>query len=389
MTFFRALMGCLVLAGPLGCGAADEEPDATELVEEPAEEKKFNSGHDESILPMDCDIDTGYPGDQYCQLPPDPDKGFQLHLGPEDYDDPQAIADWEIGPGEENTECFWTRSPNEKIAAFYERLVTMRPVSHHLFLFTMYDAAEPASGLGKGPCRTPEGRGPRGFLAGAEVPIVQYPQGGVFPPEQEGSGASVPAEVLVRIEIHAVNVTDEAMLREVWVNFIYKPTEEITKWVSPISMYAGQSIATPPGAGDLVAASVEVKGDSGMLYNLFGHVHANTTRFTAWLLRDGERTMILEDYDWYDPLTIAYNSVVENEPPDPENLVAGGHSGVLEIKAGDRLEWECEVHNTQDVVLSYTNKAFTGEMCNLFGEYSGTITGLTEVDGDYTIERLD
>jgi hypothetical protein len=38
----------------------------------------------------ECGLDTDYDGDEYCILPPPPDQGFQLHIGPSNYDNPGA-----------------------------------------------------------------------------------------------------------------------------------------------------------------------------------------------------------------------------------------------------------------------------------------------------------
>jgi len=44
-------------------------------------------------LAMDeCNLDTGYDGDEYCILPPDPSKGFQMHIGPSNYDNPEPSS---------------------------------------------------------------------------------------------------------------------------------------------------------------------------------------------------------------------------------------------------------------------------------------------------------
>ena len=44
------------------------------------------------------------------------------------------------------------------------------------------------------------------------------------------------------------------------------------------------------------------------------------------------------------------------------------------MKPGDTIEWECEIQN-DDVPqgITFQNAVFTGEMCNLFGEYAPSI----------------
>src|SRR5689334_24266741 len=49
-----------------------------------------------------CDLSTDYAGDGLCILPPEPGDGMQIHLGPSDYDDPDAVAPFMVAPGVEN-----------------------------------------------------------------------------------------------------------------------------------------------------------------------------------------------------------------------------------------------------------------------------------------------
>jgi hypothetical protein len=81
--------------------------------------------------------------------------------------------------------------------------------------------------------------------------------------------------------------------------------------------------------------------------------------------------LFYEVYDWHDTATLAYDTVTDNPSPDPKTLTPGGMSGIVDVKDGDVLEWECEIHNTTDVTLRYRNELNTGEMCNLFGTYTG------------------
>ena len=43
----------------------------------------------------------------------------------------------------------------------------------------------------------------------------------------------------------------------------------------------------------------------------------------------------------------------------------------LDLKAGDSLDWECEINNDSDQPLAYTNEVQTGEMCNIWGSSVG------------------
>ena len=46
---------------------------------------------------------------------------------------------------------------------------------------------------------------------------------------------------------------------------------------------------------------------------------------------------------------------------------AGAYTGILHVKAGDVLEWECHIINDSTSALRYTNEVKTGEMCNIWG----------------------
>ena len=48
-------------------------------------------------------------------------------------------------------------------------------------------------------------------------------------------------------------------------------------------------------------------------------------------------------------------------------------TGILNVKAGDSLDWECHIVNDSDVGLTYMNEVKTGEMCNLWGKSVGPL----------------
>ena len=90
-------------------------------------------------------------------------------------------------------------------------------------------------------------------------------------------------------------------------------------------------------------------------------------RFTSHLRRaSGERVKVFEMYDYNEPAEFGYNSIADN--PDFSTNAAGAIDGMLEVAAGDVLEWECSILN-DDVPegLTYSNEVKTGEMCNLWG----------------------
>jgi hypothetical protein len=342
--------------------------------------------HDYSGLEDQCGLDTGYLGDILCLKAPEPEDGFQLHLGPTNYDDPVEVEEFLLDVGVENNECFYVTTPNDQLATYYERLIHMRPTSHHVFLFIIDGALYP-DGYPEGwaPCGGfAEGR--KGSLGGAEVPRVQYPPNGVYAPENMGIGRAVSKNTLIKMEMHAINTTDEPLMREMWANVIYKPKESITESVIDVNVLGGFSVATQPGDKTVMDVSVRMTQPKRIL-NLFGHMHAHGVRFSAWRTRGDEKLLLLEDYDWFDPRVFTFDSVTENSDPNPEKLIPGATSGILNFEIGDSLDYQCEVWNDSETVLRYRNEVETGEMCNIFGEFVGNGADLTvaQVPGRETV----
>jgi hypothetical protein len=46
-------------------------------------------------------------------------------------------------------------------------------------------------------------------------------------------------------------------------------------------------------------------------------------------------------------------------------------SGILDLQAGDLIEWQCDVVNRQNTVLRFTDQAYLGEMCVIDAEAVG------------------
>src|SRR5262245_46262228 len=77
---------------------------------------------------------SGYPGDELALVPPDASEGFQVHYGPKDYTG-QAMADYLLGPGQEDENCYMSTTPNDQEVFVNEYTGRMRPGSHHLILW--------------------------------------------------------------------------------------------------------------------------------------------------------------------------------------------------------------------------------------------------------------
>ena len=303
-----------------------------------------------------CNLHTKYLGDENCILPPPEDKGFQVHYGPKDYDDPVEVAKYLVPPGQDTTVQGNVTAGNKTDVYFYKRQYRMRPGSHHLIV---YDSAGGSGGV--------IGTGRR--LGGTQNQVKDNPTG-PMPPENEGIGMPLKANAQLRLDIHHYNGTDEPILREAWINFWYVPTASVKQEAKEMFLMAsGPTIA--PNQRVVVKGERSVPTD-GRILTTYGHRHSNNVRFSAWRTRGADKKQIYEDYDWKEPKVLEYNTLTTNPAPNATALTGGGYSGILDLKAGDKISWECEIVNKSGGTIIFNqNEAVTSEMCILIGDTIG------------------
>jgi hypothetical protein len=317
------------------------------------------------------DLHTTFDGDEYCLAVPDPDVGMQMHVGPDDYTDPEQTAKYMIAPGEE-TNWYEVKQLTNDVTKFTRGYhSSMRPGSHH---FIMYGVADTSA---TGPVSTGSGiesaNGIGGeFLAGATRATQNIDTKGEYP-EDQGIGAEMPPRRSVSNNLHFINLGDHPLLQELWVNFIFIDEAEVTKYVKPITWYGGLAMNIPPGDHVVLKndpASCTAPGDVRVAM-MTAHAHASTLRVTTKMQAAGaaEQTTLFEDYNWHEPTEWRFNRAAKNPLPDAAAGTSGGFSGVVNTKVGDQYSWECEVLNKQTVNLTFGNHLLTGEMCNVFGFY--------------------
>jgi hypothetical protein len=315
-------------------------------------------------IDADPSYKTGLEGDEYCILPPDPAKGFQVHIGPSDYAKPEAK--YVLKPGDETNDNFPAMSGNESDVYYFYRQYRMRPGSHHLIVSKA------------GGTSSPFGDGSR--LGGSQNLAKDNPELANVPEENKDVGALLPAKTALSVNLHYINTTTKDLVQEAWINFWYKPEAEVKE--KSVEMFAMGGLAMNIQPGEHVVLGENGKFScqvttAGRVLSLYGHRHASTLRFSAWRKRNGVRELVYEDYDWHDPLVLEYNSTTTNQPHNPQTMSGGGHSGVLDLQPGDALEWECEVDNQTGVPLRFVNETLTGEMCILIGDTVGPKVGCT------------
>jgi hypothetical protein len=159
------------------------------------------------------------------------------------------------------------------------------------------------------------------------------------------------------------------------VNFWYREPGTVTEEATQLFQVGDPSFTVQPGEDTILGPySCDIQGEGRMLW-FYGHRHANNKRFSAWRVRGAERLLFYEGFHWEDVLTLEYNSLIQNPVAVRDRMVEGGHTGVLDLRPGDKLEWECHVINEQSSALRFTNETYLGEMCIMDAELVGATCG--------------
>jgi hypothetical protein len=318
------------------------------------------TGGMEPMMPIDkgpamdeCGLKTKYEGDAYCILPPPEDKGFQLHIGPSNYDNPESK--YILPAGAELTTDFAATSGNDHDIYFYYRQFRQRPGAHHNII-----TANDGTSLGLG------------HRIGTSNSLSDdTPKNGMIAPENKGVGIKLGAHAPINVSWHSINTGEKDELRELWVNFWYRPDAEVTEPVNEVFATGSVTFAIAPGEDTVLGPfTCNVSGSGRMLW-MYGHRHANNVSFVADRIRGGKRENIYSAFKWEEPLVLDYSSTVTNMPADLAKGIEGGWNGILDLKAGDQIEWSCHIINKTDGTLRFTNNTYTGEMCIVDAELVG------------------
>lgn len=370
-------LAAVVLLLAAGCGS----PSPTHGSPSPSPPARAASGVDtRGLAPLEdptCTAHlTDYPGD--CKAPPpiDPSVGVVAHYGPQDYDDPAQIADYVVQPGDELVDCAYSTLSNDSDLYYDHYDVFSRPAAHHVILSTA--SAAPPDGFHDDCTERDHGSQLLAVVQGGiRGSVYHYPPSGVVPPENAGLGTKLSPHQSVAYELHAVNATDQPLLRENWTVFYAMAPDKVTETVGQLAFNGGLSMDVLPHTRQTIQNSCTLAESVGKIrvVDFFGHMHAHGKRFSAWAVqKDGAgaetRTLVYESYDWSALDLIEFNSVQQNAPVTYASGAPGGLSGDLFLSPGDRIDYECAVDNTEDFELRFAAKALTGEMCNLFGSFT-------------------
>jgi hypothetical protein len=361
---------CMLLCLLLGCGSSgsgDKEAPAASKAQASAGDDDYKDYPDPRGA---CKIDSGYPDDHACILPPAKSEGIQIHVGPRNYDDKDEVAKFLLHPGEETSQCWTFHTPNDQEFYYQTSVLSGRAGTHHIINTMLTDDMDDG---GWGRCAdggTGTASNILGPLPGASK---AYMARGHVAPENKHIGRKIPGHTTAQADMHYFNYTDHDILREFWMNIYFVDASQITDDAQQIRGMGGFDWSTnpiPPGHDEVYKYECPIKGN-GRILNLLGHYHSHGKHFSASLQRGGkgEPEKVFEMYDYMDPATFEFDSRSMN--PDFSDAAAGAFTGVLEVHDGDVLGWECHIINDSDVGLRYVNEVKTGEMCNLWGTSFG------------------
>lgn len=383
----------------MACGAADDgtsddvaqnnDPEATPPVDEPEESVAElapgienphgypGCGDDPSNQPspcidykgaVRCALNTGYSGDELALCDMNPEDGMLLHFGPSDYDDPDAVAPFLLGPGEEQEFCMYLKTPNTEARYMNAYHGRMRPNSHHLIV-TMPEDREPSE--------APFECGPQvlnRWFFGSQDPQIDVQNGGEGEPAGPGDpdfrlGQLIPANQTLLFDFHNLNVTEETELREAWASFSFVEESEIETTLDMLAFYQ-LDITVPPLSEATTPRKTCIAPDDRYIGLMTGHAHEWMSRFSVWHeTTDGESNLVYETYDWAEPGNAVYRDAVQNPTlPIEGGNVWGATSGYLHVKKGEAISFECHYRNDQNIPIHLGDTA-GDEMCNVFGMY--------------------
>lgn len=329
----------------------------------------FNNPYAIRCIDADPSYDSGFPGDEWCILPPPEELGTQVHVGPDSYDnvDPSFL----LAPGGEVNDYYYVNSVNAEEHFYYRTNWRMRSGSHHMIINLIEEREDGWStvgdiGVGFG------GGGTSRSFGGAQRPDQDRPQGVMdIPPENAGLGARLRAHDQFSFNLHHFNMGESDILREAWVNVWYKPEAEVTQEMQGIAIFGNPAdVNVAAGQHKELHYVCNVQGDTRVI-TLNGHRHMNTDRFGVWLERGGMDMPVYESFYYTDMPTFQYDSISMNPIPDLDSRTDGAWTGMLELHAGDKLHFVCDITNRIDQPLRFANEVKTGEMCILFGSRTG------------------
>jgi hypothetical protein len=304
---------------------------------------------------------------------------------------------WLMNDGEEESANYETKAPNPTDSNFYRSYSRMRPGSHHMIINS--DPNKPGNETWVPVSEGGLLEGAAGLvgaisLPGAQRPDENRPPSHEKPQEDSGLYRVLPKNAKITFNMHHFNASGKEILKEAWSNLWWEPDARVPVY-GMRGLDVGQvlTMAIPPGGTQDLHYSWNIT-QPVRLVEAFGHRHAWTTNFSAWVEQsDGKTDIVYQSFEWLDEPTYRYDSITQNPKPAPEARSDGASSGVRMLMPGQKLHFNCHIEFTQaratsekapapsDIgTLRFANEAFTGEMCILFGSTAAVEMGAPIAD---------
>jgi hypothetical protein len=304
--------------------------------------------------------------------------------------------EWILPPGDERTQNYRSHDAGNKVEqAYYRTYFRMRTGSHHMII-TMHDTTEPDGwipGVGEAlpGFLDPSSGATVGILGGEQRPDDNTPFSLEKPPEDDGYYLTFPVDPAVIFNVHHFNSLDKNLVREAWNNIWWETDKRtLVSWYMGLDFTQVAALSVSPGQKADFHYSWDV-GSDVRLVRMFGHRHFWTTNLSAWIEHPGGKNEIVyQSFDWYDMPTFRYDSVAKNPAVNTEKREDGAPSGIVMLKTGDKLHFNCHIEFTDERAatdpkapkpaevgtLRFANEAYNGEMCINFGNLTGGGLGL-------------
>ncbi|HKU42564.1 MAG TPA: hypothetical protein VJR89_30610, partial [Polyangiales bacterium] len=230
-------------------------------------------------------------------------------------------------------------------------------------------------------------------LPGAQRPDENTPKSLDKPSEDAGLFEKLPANAPVLFNMHHFNASGETILKEAWTNLWWETDAKIEVH-GILGLEFGQVIglSVTPGTTQDLHYSWNITQPIRIV-DLFGHRHAWTSNFSAWIDDGGKQEIVYQSFNWLDEPTYRYDSMTKNPVPAPQNKTDGATSGVRMLMPGQKLHFNCHIEYTDERAksegapmpseigqLRFANEAFTAEMCILFGSTAAVQLSAPVVD---------
>lgn len=241
-----------------------------------------------------------------------------------------STVHFDVLPGQELFRCQNFKNPVGRDIAIVESESFMAPGSHHMFLFR-----EPTIVADSNAVEACSGVEFRDYVHLAQAPQIKW----TYPP---GVARLLGGGDGLRIAVHYVNATGQALSAQVSVKLSYVERNEVTYLAAPI--FLNQALlAVPPGQS--TASRQFAVPYAIQMIRAVGHMHARGTLLTA-VTNSGQS--VYETTVWDEP---------EERVFDPPLAVAGGST----------ITWSCTYQNDTGNVLTFGESATANEMCILYG----------------------